>query len=95
MVKKWSEAYNPHVKNLSNQLFCRQVVFTFRGQPRSCPLFYIMRADCFGAYGFSGKKERRANREWRGKGEKYEKEIIYMNPLNIEVSYTKIANTIR
>ena len=54
-----------------------------------------MRADCFGAYGFSGKKERRANREWRGKGEKYEKEIIYMNPLNIEVSYTKIANTIR
>ena len=41
-----------------------------------------------------GKKERRANREWRGKGEKYEKEIIYMNPRNIEVSYTKSANTI-
>ena len=41
------------------------------------------------------KKERGANREWRGKGEKYEKEIIYMNPRNIEVSYTKSANTIK
>lgn len=49
---------------------------------------------CFGAQKFAVKKERRANREWRGKGEKYEKEIIYMNPLDIEVSYTKSANTI-
>ena len=39
------------------------------------------------------KKERRTNSEWCGKGEKYEKEIIYMNPLNTEVSYTESANT--
>ena len=53
-----------------------------------------MHSYCLGAQKFAVKKERRANREWRGKGEKYEKEIIYMNPRNIEVSYTKSANTI-
>ena len=69
-------------KKFTCQLLCRQATFTFRGQSRSCPLFYIMHSYCFGA------------QKWRGKGEKYEKEIIYMNPRNIEVSYTKSANTI-
>ena len=81
-------------KKFTCQLLCRQATFTFRGQSRSCPLFYIMHSYCFGAQKFAVKKERRANREWRGTGEKYEKEIIYMNPRNIEVSYTKSANTI-
>lgn len=81
-------------KKFTCQLLCRQAIFKFRGQSRSCPLFYIMHLYCFGAQKFAVKKERRANREWRGKGEKYEKEIIYMNPLDIEVSYTKSANTI-
>lgn len=47
----------------------------------------------FGVQKSRVKKERRTNREWCGKGEKYEKEIIYMNPLNTEVSYTESANT--
>lgn len=81
-------------KKSTCQLLCLQATFAFRGQSRSCPLFYTMHLHCFGAQKSGVKKERRANREWRGKGEKYEKEIIYMNPLDIEVSYTKSANTI-
>ena len=81
-------------KKFTCQLLCRQAIFKFRGQSRSCPSFLYYAFVLFWCTEICGKKERRANREWRGKGEKYEKEIIYMNPLDIEVSYTKSANTI-
>ena len=52
-----------------------------------------MHSYCFGAQKFAVKKERRANREWRGKGEKYEKEkTFYVRTENLEdqIEYIKI-----
>ena len=80
-------------KKFTCQLLCRQATFTFRGQSRSCPLFYIMHSYCFGAQKFAVKKERRANREWRGKGEKYEKEIILRCHIQrVPIPYYQICN---
>ena len=43
-------------KKFTCQLLCLQATFAFRGQSRSCPLFYTMHLYCFGAQKFGVKR---------------------------------------